>query len=97
MPPPPFFVISGFLITIDQRQSNFPEQRLDAGHTTLLMVEARAHGGISIKLPYSRRSLRIFSVSYVYIFVMGALAVRGAVRLTAPDRPVVASAGVHVV
>jgi peptidoglycan/LPS O-acetylase OafA/YrhL len=53
--------------------------------TTLLMDEARAHGSISIKLFYARRSLRIFPVSYVYIFVMGMLVVWGAVRLKAAD------------
>jgi len=53
--------------------------------TTLLIDEASAHGGISLKLFYARRSLRIFPVSYMYLLVMVALAGWGTVRLSVSD------------
>src|SRR5215469_7481123 len=49
--------------------------------TSLLMSELAATGGISLRLFYLRRTLRIFPASYTYLIVLTALSAVGLIAV----------------
>jgi peptidoglycan/LPS O-acetylase OafA/YrhL len=53
--------------------------------TSLLVAEHASHGGISLKLFYARRALRIFPPSYVYLIAAVTLSAFGLFHLTTAD------------
>ena len=53
--------------------------------TSLLISEADAHGSVSLKLFYARRSLRIFPASYAYLAILSLLWIWGRVDLKPAD------------